>query len=74
MDYFHLMSDDVPPEPLEGFPPYVTPDEAIKWAEKEAQRRGARVQIFRPRDDRFESQPWRVVGPPKSSSVDGSLA
>lgn len=67
MYFFHLMSDDVPPQPLEGFPPYVTAEEALKWAEKEARRRGTRVQIFRVRDDRFESQPWRVVEPPGMS-------
>jgi len=63
MHYFHLLSSDTPPEPLEGHPPYVTPDEAIRAAAQEAKRRETRVQVFRGADGRFESQPWRVVLP-----------
>lgn len=61
--YFWLMSDDVPPEPLRNFPPYVTSEEAIRWAAKEARRRGEPVHIFRVQDDHFESQPWRTEFP-----------
>lgn len=65
MTYFHLMSDDMPPERLEGHPPYVRPDEAIRAAETEARGRGKNVQIFRVQEGEAESQPWRVVEPPE---------
>ncbi len=65
MTYFHLMSDDDPPKALETYSPYVTPDEAVRWATKEAARQRRRIHIFRVRDDIVESQPWKTVEPPE---------
>jgi hypothetical protein len=67
--YFHLMSDDVPPQQLKMHPPYVTGEEALKAAQGEAARTKRRVQIFRVFDEEVTSQPWRVVDPP----VDGRV-
>lgn len=62
--YFHLMTDDVPPEQVKSHPPYVTEEEALKAAEVEAARSQRRIQIFRLFDEGVTSQPWRVVEPP----------
>lgn len=63
--YFHLMTDDIPPERIRTHVPYVTQDEALEAAAGEAARTNRRVQIFRVLDEEVTSQPWRVVDPPK---------
>lgn len=66
MYHYHLMSDEIPPQEIRGHAPYVTEDEALIAAEKEAVARGETVQVFRVIDAQFESQPWRIVRPPPS--------
>ena len=66
MTLFFLMSNDTPPQPLEGHVPYVTPEEAVRHAQKEANDRGSPIQIFRVINDEPDSQPWKVVQPSRS--------
>lgn len=63
--YFYLMTDGIPPEEVENHPPYVTGEEAVETAEREAARTRSRIQIFRGFDEGVTSQPWRVVDPPQ---------
>ena len=63
--YFHLMTDEIPPEQVKNHPPYVTGEEALRAAEAEAARSKSRIQIFRVFDAEVTSQPWRVVDPPQ---------
>ena len=70
--YFHLMTDDMPPERIKSHVPYVTEEEALKEAAKEAAGRGRAIQIFRVVHGEVTSQPWRVVDPPSKGSGSGS--
>ncbi len=62
--YFHLMTDDIPAEQIKTHPPYVTGEEALRAAEKEAAQTKRRIQIFRVFEEEVTSQPWRVVDRP----------
>lgn len=61
--YFHLMTDEVPPQQVKNHPPYVTGEEAVEAAEKEATLTKRPIQIFRLFDEEVTSQPWRVINP-----------
>jgi hypothetical protein len=61
MYYFWLMLDETSPTEASLYPPYVTPDEAVKWAKKEARSRIQNPHL--PRQLKVESQPWKTVTP-----------
>ncbi len=66
--FFHLMTDDIPPEQIRTHVPYVTGEEALEAAAAKARRAKRRIQIFRVLDQEVTSQPWRVVDPPSEDS------